>query len=244
MALQAFVDFFPLHQSDTETRYIHEGGLLRLEYRILDSQIWSRRQDAELTIGMFANLLRHAFGKTLSIEEICFEHPGLERARAYETAFAAPVYFGARTNAITIRARGLDRPMPGADAQRFAAIARQLRETAASPGHVGLKARVCSEIRRLLPEGYPPVETVAETLGLARWTLQRRLAEDGATFSELVDLVRARLATLYLAEPYLSIGTISDLLGYSEISAFSRAFRRWHGTAPDHIRKQNQKLTG
>lgn len=242
-ALQAFMDFFPIHQNDTQTAIVHDGLQVRLEYRILDSDIWARRQDAELTIGMFANLLGDALGPELAVEEVCFEHPAAGNKRDYQRAFGAPVYFGARTNAISVRSRGLNRPMPGSDVRKFARIAEALRNQAApaiAAQQVGIKALVCGEIRRLLPEGYPPVETVSDTLGLARWTLQRRLADQSVTFSECVDLVRSRLAMLYLAEPHLSIGNISDLLGYSEISAFSRAFRRWYGAAPEKMRKGNK----
>jgi AraC-like DNA-binding protein len=236
-ALKAFVDFFPVHQNNTRTAIVHHGRLLRMEYRILDARIWERRQDAELTIAMFANLLAHAFGPALYIEEISFEHPGRD-ARTIERAFGAPVFFGARTNAITVRARGLDRAMPGANLKVFARITEQLRRSVSVPNSVDLKALVCGEIRRLLPEGYPSIEIVAESLNVARWTLQRRLAEDGVSFSDCVNLVRSRLAIIYLAEPHLSISNISDLLGYSEISAFSRACRRWHGAAPESLRKR------
>lgn len=235
--LRAFMDFFPLHQNDTETALVNEAGRLRMEYRILDARIWNRRQDAELTIGMLANLLRHASDGELTIEEICFEHPAGEHRRDYERMLGAPVFFSARTNAITLRGRGLTRPMPRADSRKFVALAEQLRAGMRNARHAGIQSAVCSEIRRLLPEGYPSVEQVAENLGLARWTLQRRLARHEITFSQCVELVRARLATLYLAQSPLSIGDVSDLLGYSEISAFSRAFRRWHGTAPEHFRK-------
>ena len=240
-ALKAFMDFFPLHQNDTATAYRQEGTRLRLEYRIMDAEIWARRQDAELTIGMFANLLQHAFGADLAVEEISFEHPSGGRARDYERAFGAPVYFGSGTNSITVRARSLHRPMPGADTRKFAVLAERLRNQTPNQRQAGIKALVCGEIRRRLPEGYPQIEAVSETLGLARWTLQRRLAEQNVTFSECVDLVRNRLALLYLAEPHLSISHISDLLGYSEISAFSRAFRRWHGMPPENHRKTNNK---
>jgi AraC-like DNA-binding protein len=240
-ALKAFMDFFPLHQNDTETAFVQDGTRLRLEYRIQDAEIWARRQDAELTIGMFANLLRHGFGSELRIEEVCFEHPAAGHVREYERAFGAPVYFGARTNAIIVNARGAGRAMPEGDARKFAALADRLRGELPRTPHAGIKTRVCGEIRKLLPEGYPPIELVAESLGLARWTLQRRLSEHHVTFSECVDLVRSRLAVLYLSEPHLSISHVSDMLGYSEISAFSRAFRRWHGMAPEAWRKGNHR---
>jgi AraC-like DNA-binding protein len=237
-ALAAFAKLFPLHQQNTETRLVAEGGLLRLEYRILDGKIWARRQDAELTMGMFANVARQVLGPAYALEDVWFEHPRPEQSRAHERAFDAPVFFSSPTNAISFRARGLDRKLPGADPARFATIAARLKDIGGAPAEMTLEASVCNEIRRLLPEGYPPVEAIAENLGFARWTLQRRLAERGVSFSDCVDQVRAKLGRLYLAQPQLSIGTISDLLGYSEISAFSRAFRRWYGAAPETIRKQ------
>jgi len=239
-ALAAFAKLFPLHQQNTQTRLVQEPGLLRLEYRILDGKIWARRQDAELTMGMFANVARQVLGPDYALEDVWFEHPRPEQSRAHERAFDAPVFFASPTNAITFRARGLDRKLPGADPARFAAIAARLQAIGGEPAEMTLNSAVCNEIRRLLPEGYPQVELVAENLGFARWTLQRRLAERGLSFSDCVDQVRAKLGRMYLSEPQLSIGTISDLLGYSEISAFSRAFRRWYGVAPDAMRRSHR----
>lgn len=95
-----------------------------------------------------------------------------------------------------------------------------------------------SEIRRILPEGAPGIDPVADRIGIPRWTLQRRLGEHGITFSDCVDRVRARLSLIYLAEPYPSIAAIAELLGYSEVSAFSRACRRLHGASPDAVRRR------
>jgi len=237
LALSSFAKLFPLHQQNTETRLVAEDGLLRLEYRILDAKIWARRQDAELTMGMFANVAKLALGSAYSLEEVCFEHPRPEQSRIHERLFDAPVFFSSRTNSISFRAQGLDRAMPEADPRSFATIAAKLHEIGRNTGPVSLPAAVCSEIRRLLPEGYPTIETVAESLRFTRWTLQRRLSAHGVSFSDCVESVRAHLSRLYLAEPHLAVGTISDLLGYSEISAFSRSFRRWYGTAPELFRK-------
>lgn len=234
--LATFARQFVHHQQNTETRLVQEAGLMRLEYRIVDPTIWARRQDADLTLGMFANLLRKVFGPRVAFEEVWFEHPAPEQAQAYRAAFDAPAYFSAPTNAISFRAERLDRPMPARDPVRFAAIAEALRRIGS--GHeLGLLALVLSEIRRILPEGAPSIDIIAERVGLPRWTMQRRLAERGVTFSDCVDRVRVRLSRLYLAEPYLSIAAIAELLGYSEVSAYSRACRRLHGASPEAIRK-------
>ncbi|MBS3024958.1 AraC-like transcriptional regulator QhpR [Acidiphilium multivorum] len=236
--LAAFARHFIQHQQNTETRLAREGRSLRLEYRIVDPRIWSRRQDAELTMGMFANLLRRALGGALEIEEVWFEHPAPEQAQAHAAAFGAPVFFAATANAISFRAAGLERPMPARDPARFAALAEELRRIGGGGAPRDLLGAVTSEIRRLLPEGPAGIDRVAASLGLPRWTLQRRLAEHGITYSECIDQVRARLALMYLAEPHLSIAAVAELLGYSEVSAFSRACRRLHGASPETVRRK------
>lgn len=236
-ALKTFIDFFPIHQNNTRTALVQHGNLLRIEYQILDAKIWERRQDAELTIAMFWNLLNHAFGSSLYVEEICFEHPGRDII-AVERAFGAPVFFGADTNSISVRANGLDQPMPGSNLKTFSEILEELRQRVRLADSIDLKVMVCGVIRKLLPEGYPSVEIVAQSLNLARWTMQRRLAEHGVSFSDCVNLVRSKLAIMYLSDPHLSISNISDLLGYSELSAFLRSCRRWHGAAPEQLRQR------
>lgn len=235
--LAAFATHFVLHQQNTETRLVREGQIFRLEYRIVDPEIWSRRQDAELTIGMFANLLRRTLGAAAEFEEIWFEHPAQGQAAAHEAAFGAPVFFNAPSNAISFRLKAPEQPMPARDLARFAALGEELRRIGARGRTIDLLSRVLGEIRGRLPEGAPPIEIVAERIGLPRWTLQRRLAKRGVTYSDCVEEVRRQLSLLYLAEPYLSITAIAELLGYAEISAFSRACRRLHGAAPEVIRR-------
>jgi AraC-like DNA-binding protein len=92
------------------------------------------------------------------------------------------------------------------------------------------------EIRHRLPDGLPLVEDVAEALGVPRWTLQRRLADHGYTFSETVDLVRKTLAEHYVRRSFVPLLDVAEALGYSELSAFSRAFRRWFGVSPSAFR--------
>jgi len=235
--LAAFAHCFSLHQQDTETRLVRDATMLRLEYRIINPEIWSRRQDADLTMGMFVNLLRRALGSHLDVDEVCFEHPQPEQSHAHEAAFGAPVFFNATTNAITFRATNLDRPMPARDPTRFASLAEDLRRIGGGGRPLDLMPKVMSEIRRCLVNGPPGIDRIADRLRLPRWTLQRRLAEHGVCFSACVDHVRARLSLIYLAEPHISIAAIAELLGYSEVSAFSRACKRLHGAAPDTLRR-------
>ena len=83
----------------------------------------------------------------------------------------------------------------------------------------------------------PVLEEIAGKMGLSSWSLQRRLREEGISFSALVDKVRCEMATHYLQQRQLPISEMALLLGYSEVSAFSRAFRRWFGISPRQWRQ-------
>ena len=91
-------------------------------------------------------------------------------------------------------------------------------------------------VRTSLPEGYPSVEHVAELLRLPVRTLQRRLNEQGLTYSDLVEDLRYREACRLLKRTDKPVAAIATALGYRDPSHFSRAFRRWSGLRPSQYR--------
>lgn len=97
-------------------------------------------------------------------------------------------------------------------------------------------------LRDRIANGSPPIGSVARELGLSIRTLQRRLGERGLAYRDVVASVRRRLAEAYLLETTIPIGQIALRLGYSELSAFDRAFRSWHGVSPGRFRRDGGKL--
>src|SRR5262249_51186287 len=103
-ALENFVQLFAYHQASTLMRIVEPGqGLARLEYRVHVPDILVRRQDAELSLGMFLNIMREALGPSWAPLEVHFEHPKPEGWKEHESAFDAPVYFAQLTNALIFR---------------------------------------------------------------------------------------------------------------------------------------------
>lgn len=242
-ALEALAGLFPYHQQVTHTAFREAGGMVALEYRILDGAILARRQDAELTMGMFVNVLRAVFGPTWAPEEVHFEHPRPEQAQEHARAFQAPLHWGQRTNALIFKRPAEDIAMPGADIKQMDRLRRQLLHAAhGSAGEVPLIRRVQAEIRSRLVDGTPYIEDVADALDIRRWTLQRALADEGVSFSDMVEQVRHQLARLYVQQTHVPIADIAFLLGYSEISAFSRAFTRWFDRSPRQFRAHEPRL--
>jgi AraC-like DNA-binding protein len=93
-------------------------------------------------------------------------------------------------------------------------------------------------VRTRLPEGWPPLERIGEDLRLSTVSIQRELARLGFTYKGLVQTMRRELAFAYLRQRHLPLSEIAFLLGYSELSAFSRAVRRWTGKSPRAVRTQ------
>jgi len=200
--------------------------------------ILCKRQDAELTLGMILNLLRHGLGKSWAPREVHFEHPRPHQWHEHCKIFDAPVYFDQPYNSLLIAKRDLQRAMPERDQTLLLVMQDAIRRlNADAPSQQSIVDSARSRVRQALLRGEPVLDEVADKLGLSASSLQRRLREQNLSFTQLVDKVRCELATHYLQQQQLPISEMALLLGYSEVSAFSRAFRRWFGVSPRQWRQ-------
>jgi AraC-like DNA-binding protein len=104
---------------------------------------------------------------------------------------------------------------------------------------VGLRSLAEDKLLSLLSAGRVQAERVANQLGMSERSFRRRLADEGTTFGEVLDRLRYRLAVRYLEDEHVSLKQIAWLLGYSELGAFSHAFKRWTGTSPRQARMRS-----
>lgn len=237
-ALRNVVRMFPCHQQGSTLQLVDLGEYSRLDYQVLHGAIAHKRQDAELSLGMFANLMRQALGQHWAPETVHFEHAQPEAWHEHCKSFDAPVLFNQPSNSLIFSSQLLARPMPGRDPRLLTLMLESMHKLA-SPAAAppALVDEVKARVRRQLGDGDPSLECIAEQLRLPVWTLQRRLGDQGLSFTTLVDQVRRELATHYLQQANLPISELALLLGYSEISAFSRAFRRWFAVSPRQWRQ-------
>jgi AraC-like DNA-binding protein len=101
-------------------------------------------------------------------------------------------------------------------------------------------ARVENIIAPRLPHGQVRALLIASEFGMSERTFARRLAEEGMTFSRLVDRLRLSLARQYLQDEVMPVSRVAWLLGYREASAFTHAFRRWTGQPPSAARRRRK----
>ncbi|PPC75978.1 AraC family transcriptional regulator [Pokkaliibacter plantistimulans] len=236
-ALSNMSHFFPEFQSRSMLKLSHHQGKMRLEYKLLDGSIVSRRHDAEMTLGNIFNVMRRALGERWAPQEVRFSHSRPDCWQDHQKAFRSEVLFEQDTNALIFNVSDLTRPMPGADPQLMLIAKQSLNFLRLSNGlKVTVAERVQSEIIEIIHTDTPRIEQIADRLGLPAWTLTRQLKDEGHTFSNLLDSVRRQLACHYLETSNITISRLAFLLRYTETSSFTHAFTRWFGESPKHWR--------
>lgn len=198
---------------------------------------WGQLVD-ETSVAIFATVIRKVVGKRLKASSIRFSTPTQHDAKPYEAFFGCPVTFGGARTVVKFPAALLTERIsysePGLRAlldEQAEALLRALPETDA------FREALNQALVRALHDGAVSLDEVARRLGLSARTLQRRLDERGLGFQTQLDRTRRELADRYLRDENLSLTEVALLLGYSEQSAFNRAFRRWMKTTPAKHRK-------
>jgi AraC-like DNA-binding protein len=174
---------------------------------------------------------------------VCFEHPRPANIDEHRWVFGCEVSFDAPEHKVTFHRDALALPVVKADPKLGALIDQYAEELLQRlPRGHALSDRVRQIVAESLCDGDHGLEPIAERLRMSPRTLQRRLQEEDTSHQQLVDELRHELAVKYLAEPNLSIGEVAFLLGFSDPSAFHRAFRRWTGKTPgEHRRPEKQR---
>lgn len=189
-------------------------------------------EHAQITEGLFAlvtRLIREATADPgWAPKAVTFRHELPSSTKPQQTFFRVAPRWKQRTDTLTLALADLDRRFVTADAGLLPHLVRHAEACMAQ-----MKDAATDDVRRAvvaaLGSGDPAIDQVATRLGKSSRTLQRELQAEGRSFKEVVDATRLDLARRYLADPALTLTETAFLLGYSELSAFSRAFRRWTG---------------
>ncbi|MCU0669269.1 MAG: AraC family transcriptional regulator [Myxococcota bacterium] len=192
----------------------------------------------EYVIGLAITMSR-ALGATRSDPlEVRFSHAPPVYADEYQRILRLPVRFEAGEDGVLFPIAMLDTSNPSADAPLRQLLERHAADQLARiMSSAPLPERLRAAILSMLPLGNLTAESAAAHFGMSSRTLRRRLREAGTSYQELLDDVRAELARRYLARERRGIDEVAHLLGFSEPSAFTKAFRRWTGQTPaDFVR--------
>lgn len=217
-------------------QWLAEGEDGWLIYRPRPGRLPFSRHQVEAIFAGLIGLLRRLAGENFAPACVRFAHAAKAPERAYGEWFRCPVQFDAKTCALRLPAAWLDRPLPQADAELARLHEAVAARALAILSLASLTARVDAHIEARLADGEPALARIAAALGLSGRSLQRRLAEEGTNFLECLDGCRRRLALAWVEDPALPLAEISRRLGFSEPTAFHRAYKRWTGRSPGAAR--------
>ena len=206
---------------------LHRHGERRLGMRLSN----------EASLASIVAISREVATKPFRPEAVHLKHEAPSSIADHEAYFECPLHFGSDRDALLVSERTLRTPNKLGDATiasffdtHLAAEVSKLDDT------IPLERLVRDHISMSLSAGVPALSDVARQLGMSGRTLQRRLSEQGHTYQALVDESRRRLATRLLEQTDLSLIEVTFMTGFSDQSAFTRAFKRWAGQTPRSFR--------
>jgi len=197
------------------------------------------RVRGNVTLAVLLAMCRTNFGRELKPRRVAFRHAAPADCGPYRALFDCPIEFGSDANRFALGRTDADAPLPTSNRQLAAVHDRILAEALARLDERDVAARARAALLERLSSGALSERGLANDLHMSRRSLQRRLAQVDATYQSLLDDTRRDLALRYIEDPAKSITDITFLLGYSQQSALTRAFRRWTGTSPSAYRARS-----
>ncbi len=232
-ALVRNVRYGRLVSDAAECRLEERGEVASLILDIPKDQQQPAHEAMDGMICLIARSFRALSGGKLNPTRVALQRPAPDSSQdAWPKVFRAPVVFDADTNVLEYPAAELDTRLPAGNTE----LARMNEEVVArylarlEQEHI--TTRVRSHLTEQLSSGEPSAAATAKSLGLSQRSLQRKLADEGTTYKDLLNDTRKDLACAYLREGRTSITELAFLLGFTDTSSFARAFKRWTGTSP------------
>lgn len=222
--------------ADLTFRCLPEGCLYRIV--VHGDRLPVPRQSAECSLASLTAMLRWITGRAIKPLEVRLAGEPPQDIEPYRELFQAPLSFGHADCAMLFSHEDMAAPLPTANEELARLHDRFAGEYLARFVSSRFSHQTRQVLCRLLPQGEPKRESVAQALHLSERTLQRRLQEEGTSYQQLLDDTRRELAQQYLATPRMTLLEIAYLLGFSEPSNFFRAFRRWFGKTPGEYREE------
>lgn len=236
--LKAIARYIELHIDPIDATFEERDGLGNLEWRFPPNFTAPRMQYASFVMAVTIIRLRKHAGEDWMPMSVELEHRALDCPAEAARILGPNVKFDQPHNALRIRETVLNRSSPEADLRLFGLI-RDLgdRLMAERRANADIVQRTAKSIMDLLQEGEASLDEVAGQLSMTARGLQTHLADAGTNFDTVLHETRQSLAATYLRDTDLPLTEIAFLLGFSELSAFTRAANRWFGVPPRQYRQ-------
>jgi AraC-like DNA-binding protein len=237
-ALRSLARYSKIHNEGVHIGY-REGSDITITFEYVGVARHGDRHQIEFIATSVIRLCQHFTGRRLAPSAIRLVHRGAGNPALLRAIFGCDVAFGSDVDVVSYAASVARLPIINADPFLNRLLTKYCEEALASrrKSSSSWRLRIENAIAPQLPHGRIMMSDICERVGVSRRTLARRLAEEGVTYSEVLNDLRLSLGQRYLEEPQISITEVAWLLGFSETSAFDRAFKRWTGKSPKQSRQ-------
>jgi AraC-like DNA-binding protein len=210
---------------------------LRLSYSGIPR--YADQQQIEFCIAAMVRVCCLLSGRQLLPKHVSMMHVRSERMPRFARVLGNDIEFGSDADEIVFSADSAETMLVNADPRLSKILLKVCEDSlSARKRNTGaFRTTVENTIATLLPHGQAHAQAVATKLGMSERTLLRRLAEEGVTFIEVLQRLKASLASRYLEDGGMPISRIAWLLGFEDASSFSHACRRWTGKSPRELRR-------
>ncbi len=243
--LERAVRYQRLMHDRFRSEIVIDGDEAIFRHRVGDDAFRPPAAATEFGFAALVHLARRATGRPVTPSRVELRHAAPPDLAPYRAVFGPRVAFARPVHEIAFDRATLALPLVTHDPGLREVIeshARSMLEKLppnAAPFAARVRAALVDGMRGRALE----LDVIAERLGVTRRTLQRKLKEEGTRFDDLLDDVRRELAERYLGDARVSVQETAFLLGFSEVSAFHRAFVRWTGTTPARFRASSLART-
>jgi len=198
----------------------------------LEKSIFTLPQHHDVVISVLMHMCRFNYGDKLLATEICLAHEKPRCAKVITDYFRTPVVYDTDESSFTLAQKDVDLKLSSSNRELALLHDEFLMKYLIEIKKGDIVQQIQSVIIDNLPSGKVSDNLIAKELNLSERSLQRKLQEKGTTFRSVLDNVREMAAIQYIKNPVNTMSDIAFLLGFSEQSAFSRAFKKWTGTSP------------
>jgi AraC-like DNA-binding protein len=240
-ALRRLVRYASLANELVSITFDEIDGEAVLKHEIIGQPACVGRHGNEFFLTMFVRCAQTLTGVAIAPRRTWFAHPTPRDVSALREVFGPKLTFGIGNNGLALDVAALSLPVLSADAPLLSVLEQQaelaLSRTIPANDFLG---KLRGQIQQCLSSGAPDLDVVARAMGTSTRSLQRQLKSERTTFQLQAEATRKALAELYLADLKMPLGEIAFRLGYAEVSAFQKAFKRWSGTTPGRARQLRQ----
>ena len=237
-ALERSLRFYGLILDDTSASLTRQGADAVIVLHERDTTAAPRIFGQEVLLMLVHGVACWLVGRRIPMLRAQFRYAEPAHGAEYRLMYTTDLSFGAPHTSFAFAAEHLDLPViqDETSAKDFLRTAPESILVKYKNGS-SLRARIRRRLRQMLPGDVPDFETLAAELNMTTATMRRRLHEEGASYQEIKDQLRRDLAIGYLSHSERSVMDIALKLGFSERSAFHRAFRKWTGASPGEFRR-------